>query len=160
MSLICTSSETFVVFLLACLHPIVVLKADRVEELREGTMVVYRRKVAAVKGESLVGLSDYRCTITISTGPMPTGVPIIINLAFDRLSNTLVLDHLAQHSGKKRWARREALRLVRLFLSVNKMYGSIPPSPSVVVASLPTILHLAVTVNAIIETLSRRRTLS
>lgn len=35
-------------------------KADRVEELREGAEVEYLRKVAAVKGESLLGLSDYR----------------------------------------------------------------------------------------------------
>lgn len=31
------------------------------EELREGAEVEYTRKVAAVKGESLLGLSDYRC---------------------------------------------------------------------------------------------------
>lgn len=36
------------------------IKADRVEELREGAEVEYLRKVAAVKGESLLGLSDYR----------------------------------------------------------------------------------------------------
>lgn len=35
-------------------------QADRVEELREGAEVEYLRKVAAVKGESLLGLSDYR----------------------------------------------------------------------------------------------------
>ncbi|CAM9682445.1 unnamed protein product [Scytosiphon promiscuus] len=36
------------------------MTAERVEELREGAMVTYVRKVAAVKGESLMGLSDYR----------------------------------------------------------------------------------------------------
>lgn len=30
------------------------------EELREGAEVEYLRKVAAVNGESLLGLSDYR----------------------------------------------------------------------------------------------------
>eukprot|EP00904_Undaria_pinnatifida_P002822 jgi/Undpi1/12540/HiC_scaffold_6.g02209.m1 len=36
------------------------ISANRVEELREGSAVAYQRKVAAVKGESLVGLSEYR----------------------------------------------------------------------------------------------------
>ncbi|CAM9113012.1 unnamed protein product, partial [Hapterophycus canaliculatus] len=36
------------------------ISAERVEQLREGTEVEYLRKVAAVKGESLMGLSDYR----------------------------------------------------------------------------------------------------
>eukprot|EP00903_Cladosiphon_okamuranus_P012921 g12064.t1 len=36
------------------------ISADRVEELREGAEVGYRRNVAVVKGESLLGLSDYR----------------------------------------------------------------------------------------------------
>ncbi|CAM9264684.1 unnamed protein product [Sphacelaria rigidula] len=34
--------------------------AARVEQLRSGAKVTYRRKVAAVKGDSLVGLADYR----------------------------------------------------------------------------------------------------
>lgn len=36
------------------------LQADRVVELRAGAEVEYLRKVAAVKGESFLGLSDYR----------------------------------------------------------------------------------------------------
>lgn len=44
----------------------VVYKADRVAKLREGAEVEYLRKVAAVKGESLLGLSDYRyCRSTL-----------------------------------------------------------------------------------------------
>lgn len=35
-------------------------QASRVEELREGSKVAYQRRVAAVKGESLVGISEYR----------------------------------------------------------------------------------------------------
>ena len=43
-------------------------QSSRVEELREGSEVAYQRRVAAVKGESLVGISDYRYgTITSST---------------------------------------------------------------------------------------------
>lgn len=43
----------------ACLS-LSLFKADRVEALRESAGVEYLRKVAAVKGESLLGLSDYR----------------------------------------------------------------------------------------------------
>lgn len=38
------------------------------EQLREGAEVEYLRKVAAVKGESLLGLSDYRyCAVPQDT---------------------------------------------------------------------------------------------
>lgn len=74
--------------------PLVGSQADRVEELRKGAMVEYRRKVGAVRGESLVGLSDYRCTTTINTATGSMCSEISVKYTFDPLWKTLLVDHL------------------------------------------------------------------